>query len=284
MPETMEYLSDLCLIEDQLIHTDFSEDILLKTLLKSDDFHNLTDDQSTLPLAKKLLLSFIQQNFVGPRLVTTFLPEDNTIDYNKKLAVDSEQLNVNVSNPECLYLAKRCLENLISSGESDIVSSVWYLRSIHIHQQVLDDRTGNLYEKFKEIVAVVEKSLVDVPEYIQGILLLEIVHGFMTFKRVTEVEKRLHRLKKVLKANLSLVSMLGFRTRFQTKPLPQMALKVETELDMLKSSETHKETVLPKLLRLDDDTRLEKIKFVNENDAQIDDLPSLLQGLAITEV
>lgn len=273
---------DLCFSEDITVQIDL--DSTLELVPKPD----ITDSGQKTRFARDLLLIFVQQNFVGCRQDLA-VPTDLQVDYKKALEVDSEQLNINVRSPELLWAAKEILRELAGSGEKTTISLlVWRLRSTVVHQHVLDERTGGLYEEFKDIVAELDTALEQEKDVlISACVHLEIVQGFILFKRITEAGNYLTKVKTLLQTQLQLVSMLGYRTRFQTKPLPQLALKVVSAVDeglLAKSSETHSATQLPKLLLLEDDTRLEKVRFVNEEFGEIVDLPSVIQCLIITEM
>lgn len=261
---------NLCLLEDIQNNNDSSQ-----------------DQGDELKCARDLLLNFVQKNFVGGREEISCQVEPD-VDYRQLLEVDSEQLNVNVRNPELLWSAKKQLEECAGDSIGNTVQFlVWKMRSILVHQHVLDERTGGLYVDYKDTIELLEAAFepLDVDIFIRACVTLEMVQGFILFKRVTEATKYLKRAKELLQTQLKLVSMLGFRTRFQTKPLPQLALKVITALeDLPQSRDTHPHTELPRLLMLEDDTRLEKVKFVNEEFEQIMDLPSLIQCLIITEM
>lgn len=273
---------DLCFSEDNPVQIDL--DSTLELVPKPD----IADSGQKTRFARDLLLIFVQQNFVGCRQDLA-VPTDLQVDYKKALEVDSEQLNINVRSPELLWAAKEILRELAGSGEKTTISLlVWRLRSTVVHQHVLDERTGGLYEEFKDIVAELDTALEQEKDVlISACVHLEIVQGFILFKRITEAGNYLTKVKTLLQTQLQLVSMLGYRTRFQTKPLPQLALKVVSAVDeglLAKSSETHSATQLPKLLLLEDDTRLEKVRFVNEEFGEIVDLPSVIQCLIITEM
>lgn len=276
---------NLCLLEDSSLAIDLENNVVLKELSTAgtttlDALYLDQNVHEILQTVRDLVITFVQQNFVGCRVdlsTVTSLPKD----FRHELSVDSEPLNVNVRNPEVLYIAQKLLEQL---PQSELLVKIWQLRCVFIHQQVLEDRTGGLYEKFKGIVKDLKEVLSEQSVDIQASMSLETVQGFILFRRINEAEEYLKHVKTLLKADMGLVSMLGFRTRFQTKPLPQMALKVTSDLELATASDTHPETRLPSLLRLEDDTRLEKVRFVEERDNKIDNLPSIIQCLIITEM
>lgn len=74
---------------------------------------------------------------------------------------------------------------------------------------------------------------------------------------------------------------LGKRTQYQQKEVAQLKLqiKIDKNISLLQnSSETHKYDP-PKLLKLNDDLRLEDIKF--SVDQTIEELPSLAQAIIL---
>lgn len=79
---------------------------------------------------------------------------------------------------------------------------------------------------------------------------------------------------------------MGVRTKFQQKPLPQLCLKVHQtqEYQLPDAKLTNGNIELPKLLLLEDDTRLERIRFIEEKDNEVMTLPSVLQALVLTKV
>lgn len=75
------------------------------------------------------------------------------------------------------------------------------------------------------------------------------------------------------------------RTKFQQKALPQLSLKINGNFENLSSNnETHCKTLLPKLLKHDDDVRLEKVLFQSEEENTIAEIPSLIQLLVLATV
>lgn len=75
------------------------------------------------------------------------------------------------------------------------------------------------------------------------------------------------------------------RTKFQQKALPQLSLKIEGNFENIPSNDvTHCKTLLPKLLKHDDDTRLEKVLFQSEEENTVTEIPSLIQLLVLATV
>lgn len=155
-----------------------------------------------------------------------------------------------------------------------------------IHQKVLEEQCITLYEQFKATSKIIQENLHQIHNKKDCFLVqLEIIQGYLLYKRVFEAEKLLKEVIESMGLDLEVTGELGVRTKFQTKALPQLTLKIdrkENDLDFKTAEITHKSTNLPKLLTLDDDVRLEKIKF-NSNDVnETESLESVIQNLLLT--
>ncbi|XP_059607482.1 tetratricopeptide repeat protein 27 [Phlebotomus argentipes] len=245
-----------------------------------------------LEIVRKCVEMFIQANFTGNLLAEDVVQEFihskqrlEKVNVRRECVVNGEELDVNVLFPELLFLARKTLKACMCDH---LVLLVWRARVICLHQQVLEDLTYSLFKEFREISEEILKhedfSTLDIED--SALLMLEIAQGYAIFRRVKPCKELLDSVKDKLKTQLNITSLLGMRTRFQTKPLPQMILRVERKevISLSSASETHGSILLPKLLHLDDDTRLEKIKFLNEEEAQIDNLPSVIQSLIVLEL
>lgn len=156
-----------------------------------------------------------------------------------------------------------------------------------IHQQILDETTNSLYTKFVDLSTILidTKDTIEDPK-LQSLLMLEIIQGFMMFRRVVNAEETMNKLIELLGVDLHVEGVLGLRTKFQTKALPQLALKVKfiESFETTSANASHGSTVLPKLLRLDDDVRLEKVEFIEKEENTTMQLSSLIQCVVSTKV
>lgn len=248
--------------------------------------------ESTFQNAAASLLTFIQANFTGPDL--TDIPESPC-----SLTVDGEEANVNVKFPHLLATAEQTFRELSEEGNlvrnvcffrglsSNLlfqVFLVWYLRSIIIHQKVMDEPCITLYENFKATTEKISSQLSKISDSdTQTLIQLEIVQGYLLYKRVFQAEELLKSLKASLDLEIDISAALGVRTKFQTKALPQMTLNIQCPTQQTPASETHGSSVLPKLLALDDDLRLEKVKFTDESVA-FADLGAVMQSVVLTQL
>lgn len=163
----------------------------------------------------------------------------------------------------------------------------WHLRYICIHQHVIDELTSNLYTQLKEVADWLLQHVSDLEnkEY-EALLYLEVANAYLQYHRGEKASEILDTLCQHLEVKLIVAGLLGVRTKFQQKPLPQLCLKVEQtkEQQLPKAVETNGGSDLPKLLLHEDDTRLERIRFIEEKDNDIMTLPSVLQALVLSKV
>ncbi|KAG4066179.1 hypothetical protein HA402_014479 [Bradysia odoriphaga] len=239
-----------------------------------------------LSIAISSLQLFVQQNFIGPNIefVSKGLPSLN--DLRALLQVNGVELNANVEKPELLLLSMKIIKKLLKLSPTYYVLQWWYLRILYIYNEVLDEPCGILYDDFCVYSEELLKQLDDLPSTETRVLvLLEISQQYLAYKRVMKSEDHLTMARNVLNAKLEVTGALGMRTKFQQKPLPLLSLKVEGDFGNLASNDvTHSETWLPKLLKHDDDTRLEKVQFQSEEDNTIEEIPSLVQLLVLATV
>lgn len=164
----------------------------------------------------------------------------------------------------------------------------WRLRVVCLHQHILDDLASALYEEFKLAAAELRPHLSAFAQLeLQALLLLELANGYLQFHRSDLADQVLDELRAHLQVDLKVEGLLGVRTKFQQKPLPQLCLKVEqqsTEQTLPTAQLSNAETSLPHLLLLEDDTRLERIRFTEPKDNEVMTLPSVLQALVLAKV
>lgn len=121
---------------------------------------------------------------------------------------------------------------------------------------------------------------------LQALLLLEVSNGYLQFHRTDISNQTLNEMCDYLQVKLQVEGLLGMRTKFQQKALPQLCLKVEQSGDISLPAATlsNANTKLPQLLLLEDDTRLERIRFIEPKDNEVMTLPSVLQALVLAKV
>ncbi|XP_032596913.1 tetratricopeptide repeat protein 27 isoform X2 [Drosophila grimshawi] len=258
-----------------------------------------SSEQATQLLNKflQLVFAFVQNNFTGPfdkleacqDLLISLKLEPSIAQ--EQLKASGEELNPNVKTPQLLLVAQQMLDALIAAQPTSKLLSWWRLRLVCLHQHMLDDLASALYEQFKLSVADLRPHLAAFGEEdkeLQSLLLLEIANGYLQFHRSDLSCQTLTELCDQLQVELQVEGLLGVRTKFQQKPLPQLCLKVVQQSGSDNGLPTamlsNKETTLPQLLLLEDDTRLERIRFIEPKDNEVMTLPSVLQALVLAKV
>ncbi|KAH8259670.1 hypothetical protein KR026_008578 [Drosophila bipectinata] len=241
----------------------------------------------------RLVFVFVQNNFTGPfdkieecKALLEEL-EFKDLEAQEKLKASGEELNPNVKTEELLLVAREILQNLLEVYPDSKVLNWWHLRLILLHQHILDDLAAELYEKYKAVAVVLQANFNQLEsKELQALLLLELANGYLQFHRSEVASKILDDLCSHLQVELKVEGLLGVRTKFQQKALPQLCLKVEQQnpQTLLPANQTNEKTKLPKLLLLEDDTRLERIRFIEVKDNEVMTLPSVLQALVLAKV
>uniref|UniRef100_A0A1Q3EY78 Uncharacterized protein n=1 Tax=Culex tarsalis TaxID=7177 RepID=A0A1Q3EY78_CULTA len=248
------------------------------------------DHQNLLSAGIAALYAFIQNNFVGPTVSYSDVAFDNIPDVRDGLKSDGEELNVNVQSPELLYFCKVAFEQLNKEGsENGFAIKLWYLRFLIVYQRCLDDLTHNVYSEFDKTVEQLEKDLEGVTDLkIKVQTHIEILQGYLLFKRISKSDRWRTALQSLTGVEITVEGVLGVRTKYQQKPLPQLTLRanglvVGRDFASL-AKETHGHVALPTILKLEDDLRLEKVKFIAENENEDAQLPAVVQQMVLSTV
>lgn len=210
------------------------------------------------------------------------------------LLSDGAELNPNVNYPELLAIAKYCLfylnfdlEHVTDTCER-IVCQHWLLRYLHVHQLCLDENTDTLFKEINKMSDDLTASLnacdsIDVDTKV--ICLLEITAWQLYYKRIGHAKEKLQMAQQMLDVNITIGGKLGIRTKYQQKPVSQLLLSIDSPtgdiVDIPPIESPVAPVKLPTLLQLDDDVRLEKIQFVNEEDNVITRTKSIVQALIL---
>ncbi|KAH8411120.1 hypothetical protein KR222_003597 [Zaprionus bogoriensis] len=262
----------------------------------------------------QLVFAFVQNNFTGPfdklTLCSEMLSNLQLDDLypQKQLEASGEELNPNVKTAQLLLISKQMLEVLrkthptskvtiernmcLTRNDSDCLQQLltwWHLRLVCLHQHILDDLADSLYKEFKVIAADLQANLTTfTSKELHALILLEVANGYLQFHRSDLSNQILNELCEHLQVQLKVEGLLGMRTRFQRKALPQLCLKVVQQSvdanNLPKAMMSNSQTNLPQLLLLEDDTRLERIQFIEPQDNDVMTLPSVLQALVLAKV
>ncbi|XP_053625615.1 tetratricopeptide repeat protein 27 [Plodia interpunctella] len=281
------------LIEDiytykEIIATELETEALINLLKKYRDQDICTN--KILDIAIKSLLTFCDVNWNShpdnlnlEEYLGMKWPE--SIDVSVKLQKDSEPIFINILYPELLYLSSQVF-NALYTVEGDLLHLWWSFRAKVVHQRILEDTSASLYSDLELLIAKLSnelQSLQDKPR-LQILLCLEIAQAYLLYARVYKIEEYLLKARDLAGLKLELTGILGKRTKFQQKSLPQLALssELDSEVDRPSAEESHGASELPLDIELQDDVRLDKIQY-NEAINQAD-LPSLEQTLCLLTV
>lgn len=287
----------------QNLDNDLFSQILSQNFTNIDLSSRTTEE--LLCLAISALQAFVQDNFVGPSLKDeegfndlswhTVVETVGIQSVRNYLMSDGEEINTNVSHAELLAVAKYILLHLQSNFETvnDLVEKFicqhWLLRYYGVHQLVIDDNTDSLFNGINST----SDSLVEILNNIESIdkeskviCLLEIIEWLLHYKRIGSAKEKLQMAQQLLDVNITIEGKLGVRTKYQQKPVPQLMLRVDSpngdcvEVPPIESPIAP--VKLPALLQLDDDVRLEKIQFVNEEDNIITRTKGIVQTFILS--
>ncbi|XP_044735060.1 tetratricopeptide repeat protein 27 [Chrysoperla carnea] len=258
----------------------------IELLNESDDFSRFLNDQQInlidcdnldkfieyLSIAISSLTTFVQLNWIGPPTVY-----ENTTDtqfYKQALSLDGEEINENVQNPELLYISRKIIEQLHAS---EILVLIWKLRIIFVHQSIIDERCISLFEEFNNTINQIKIDEFENPRD-QASFYIQISHMLIYYGRITEAEEYINKAKTCLGMQIEVIGDMGKRTRYQTKSLAQVRIKV-----LVDSPNVEIEENLPEIIKLNDDVRLDSIQWDNSgNDIVV--LSGLEQALLLVEV
>lgn len=261
-------------------------------------------NEELLCLAISALQAFVQDNFVGP-----ILNEEDDFEelpwildleltgsesLQNYLMSNGEEINTNANHPELLAVAKYILSHInlnlenITDPVEKFVCQHWLLRYYGVHQLVIDEFTDTLFNGINKVSnGLVElfSDIENIDNDSKVICLLEITAWQLHYKRIFTAKEKLQMAQQLLNVNISIEGKLGVRTKYQQKPLPQLMLRVDSpngDIVELPSIESPVAPVkLPALLQLDDDVRLEKIQFINEEDNVITRTKGIVQALIL---
>ncbi|XP_063976451.1 tetratricopeptide repeat protein 27 [Diachasmimorpha longicaudata] len=206
------------------------------------------------------LYSFIQCNWTGPEVTedVDWLLQKRS-EAAQALAL-GDQCNDNVQRLQCLYLAKLIFTN--KTLQSVCPTALWWLlRANLVHQLIMEEESPVLLEDSERLIEKVrELDIWKIPEfdYLETLFNVEAAQVWLFYRHIPNAEIYLERAHACAGLTLELRGAMGKRTKYQADEKAQLFLSIQTERENFPFDECPQ---LPMSLHLNDDLRLESIKF-----------------------
>lgn len=244
---------------------------------------------------------FTQNNFTGPLIgpeAGTLLPglvpegvgvENVREDALASLVGDAEGVYNLLYGPEYLILARVVLIDLRSTLSLCLSVDWWCFRCAFIHQRIVDERSPQIYEILLQALNLVENNTqlinLSISRDLAALYHLEAGHLHLHYYDVGRAGDHFKKAAQAQGIELSLTGALGKRTKWQQEDRAQLVVKVEYSGRPIMNTELPGHnllpTDLPKDIMLNDDTRLPRFKFKEEDQDVIPDLRAIEQAIIL---
>ena len=229
----------------------FKKEILQKILGK-------VDPLMIMEVGIVALKAFVQECWTGPPTGTGNL---NLPNMNCLLENDGEHVYSLVPFPIFLILA-------LAVFESDLVLHYknlawWKMRAYFIHQKLLENPTGSLYDLIMNQVdqISINESTEKQDRFLTTRYHLELGMIYHYYKNDNKAKEHFEAAQKASQFKWSVTGYLGKRTKFQTFDVSQLAVVAQSMV-----VDQSKSISMPQNLDLNDDTLLESINFSNADE------------------
>ncbi|CAG0900130.1 unnamed protein product [Darwinula stevensoni] len=222
--------------------------------------------QRTLCLGISCLQLFIQANYTGPQLDPSCLPleirDHAKLEASVSFLACEDGIHHMTKYPELMWIAKVIL--IDGSFTSHLPThGIWSLRCIQVMQQLLEEPSPTLHSKAEKVVGeLLSSDFLKENPLLHSIFDLEVAWHYLSYGFVGKAQTHLQSCLKSIGLSVNLTGKMGRRTKFQKIPMAQLTIDVgkakgENAAEGLHLHSAH----LPKDVALDDDVRLDKVKF-----------------------
>ena len=233
---------------------------------------------------------FVSTNWLGHQLdkpmveVLPFLAsltvEKVTQMLDTVLVRDGDSITSPARNPELLLVAKMILVDREVDVSDSELGVLWSLRCCSVLSAVLEEKSDMLH---KEMAAIVERGLAldwgwDEKGVTKPLFLLECARYHSMYYRVKEADKLVEMAATLAGLELTETGAMGKRTRYQERDIAQFWVDLGTGVSRDIVVEVDRE-LLPRDIKLEDDVRLNRIKFQDQERDMSKQLTGLQQAV-----